>query len=450
MLNDFSTSTLRSGGIPLISVHRSKKAVKLELTCNRRETVYFAISHVWADGLGNPHANALPQCQLLRLQSLVNGQSHSVSKQDNVPFWIDTLCVPTKPHEAQKMALNKMAETYQNAARVLVLDRGIQEISSAASKYETCLQILTSSWSRRTWTLQEGSLPTEISFILSDGIMTAKQIASLIKSSHQSVMPEILRRDFQNLYRNIRLGRDGDHNERLVYVWNALQWRSTSQKDDETLCIATMLGLDPSPLIDVPSHLRMQKLFSMRNEWPADVIFYPGKRVAEIGMRWMPDSFFERHIDRPRYLHTGVRTSKGLRFHGTSYSCLIMSGFKLNGLNENSYMVCEASEAAYDLRRKAKYQDHQFLTKSEDDNDEPVRYGLIMRNNLLPCQGTQGVLCRIDKQEEAIIFATYQALILCYRLLPELFDNLKDAARMERSFHVFGELAPEDTEWVVG
>ncbi len=31
-----------------------------------------AISHVWADGLGNNQANKLPICQLERLQGLVN------------------------------------------------------------------------------------------------------------------------------------------------------------------------------------------------------------------------------------------------------------------------------------------------------------------------------------------------------------------------------------------
>jgi len=51
-----------------------------------------AISHVWADRLGNNRANKLPRCQLERLQGLAN----SLYKNDYhpVPFWIDTLMIP--------------------------------------------------------------------------------------------------------------------------------------------------------------------------------------------------------------------------------------------------------------------------------------------------------------------------------------------------------------------
>ena len=34
---------------------------------------YIALSHVWADGLGNPKANSLPQCQLRRIYKLLTG-----------------------------------------------------------------------------------------------------------------------------------------------------------------------------------------------------------------------------------------------------------------------------------------------------------------------------------------------------------------------------------------
>lgn len=43
---------------------------------------YVAISHVWEDGLGNLHANEMPQCQLFRIMSLVS----EVNKEQLLPF----------------------------------------------------------------------------------------------------------------------------------------------------------------------------------------------------------------------------------------------------------------------------------------------------------------------------------------------------------------------------
>ncbi|KIW96147.1 uncharacterized protein Z519_03214 [Cladophialophora bantiana CBS 173.52] len=55
---------------------------------------YVAISHVWSDRSGNLRENALPSCQLQRIQVQVN--SLYPSRNGNVPFWIDTICVPRK------------------------------------------------------------------------------------------------------------------------------------------------------------------------------------------------------------------------------------------------------------------------------------------------------------------------------------------------------------------
>jgi|SRR5208282_1541244 len=64
-------------------------------------TPYIAISHIWADGLGNRKENSLPLCQLIRLKvifdilietfKIAGGTEYDFSK---VYFWIDTLCCP--------------------------------------------------------------------------------------------------------------------------------------------------------------------------------------------------------------------------------------------------------------------------------------------------------------------------------------------------------------------
>jgi hypothetical protein len=59
-----------AGKIPLVSIRHSKDSTQpIELRLQRRtlRSKYTAISHVWADGLGNPAVNALPTCQLQKL-----------------------------------------------------------------------------------------------------------------------------------------------------------------------------------------------------------------------------------------------------------------------------------------------------------------------------------------------------------------------------------------------
>ena len=53
---------------------------------------------IGADGLGNPHSNTVPACQLRYLQNLANclyTSSESASTQP-CPWWFDTFCVPLK------------------------------------------------------------------------------------------------------------------------------------------------------------------------------------------------------------------------------------------------------------------------------------------------------------------------------------------------------------------
>jgi hypothetical protein len=62
----------RKGGIPLVSIEISSEAdsaISLRVHNRDRDSKYVAISHVWADGLGNPHQNALPSCQIRQLEA---------------------------------------------------------------------------------------------------------------------------------------------------------------------------------------------------------------------------------------------------------------------------------------------------------------------------------------------------------------------------------------------
>lgn len=78
----------------------------------------------WSDGLGNLEKNALPRCQLDRIQSLAHALLSSKTLQAASPkhFWIDNFGVPVGPErrEIRREAIAMMANIYKAASAVLV------------------------------------------------------------------------------------------------------------------------------------------------------------------------------------------------------------------------------------------------------------------------------------------------------------------------------------------
>lgn len=66
---------IKQGEIPLVSIEsvafEDHEDYRLAVHARTRSSRYVAISHVWADGLGNPHENALPLCQIRRLKAFL-------------------------------------------------------------------------------------------------------------------------------------------------------------------------------------------------------------------------------------------------------------------------------------------------------------------------------------------------------------------------------------------
>ena len=63
---------IRQGAVPLVTIEENPGLggqLSLRLHRRQRGSVYTAISHVWADGLGNAFENAVPRCQLRGLKS---------------------------------------------------------------------------------------------------------------------------------------------------------------------------------------------------------------------------------------------------------------------------------------------------------------------------------------------------------------------------------------------
>ncbi|KAI1332624.1 hypothetical protein F5Y16DRAFT_356076 [Xylariaceae sp. FL0255] len=217
---------IKQGGIPLVCVSQETcGTIRLDVTTAGDHSRYVAISHVWSDGLGNPTANSLPQCQLENLHRCVSqmpvesdlaksflqsseyllsgirlegpeceAQSRnryrmpwSRSREASHWFWMDTLCIPVAHSDAsdidvaevnhvKSLAINQMGLVYAAASQVLVLDAELQSMSVeqpyASSDIEPLARLLSSAWMQRCWTLQEGALGKSIRFQTASGLIT--------------------------------------------------------------------------------------------------------------------------------------------------------------------------------------------------------------------------------------------------------------------------------------
>ena len=225
---------------------------------------------------------------------------------------MDTLCVPVALEHIQirKLAIRGMANIYRNAAKVLVLDSEILLSSRMAPKLELYARIKLSGWMRRLWTLQEATVAYDLFFQHRDGVQS---LLDIVRGLHEELSIDnqiVYTRFYQDAiaafrpilenHRDVKIsGRNhqvslAGPRVTLGSVLRTLQWRSTSRRGDEMVCMATLLGLDPLPVLDIPEmdySRRMIKLLQMVPEIPLGAIFQPPPQLHVEGFRWASPSF---------------------------------------------------------------------------------------------------------------------------------------------------------------
>ncbi|KXX73622.1 hypothetical protein MMYC01_210143 [Madurella mycetomatis] len=180
-------SIIADGGIPIVRVKATRNGtVRLEVKRATHRARYIAISHVWSDGLGNPNANSLPECQLKQLSRSIkrlmppmdiaqgyislpqlnlsfSARDMAISWGSTEWFWLDTLCIPVGADAEsillKSRAINQMAAIYAGAHQVLVLDSVMQAFNVRGR--DAChlfAQMSALAWLGRCWTYQEGAL----------------------------------------------------------------------------------------------------------------------------------------------------------------------------------------------------------------------------------------------------------------------------------------------------
>ena len=296
---------LRRGEIPRVVIEYVGEEYRLRV---RNSGPYVAISHVWSDGLGNVKENSLPACQLKHIQEIAvacRPETISENTSSSIAIWIDTLCVPLE-QEGRRLALMQLHEVYQKADRVLVLDGELQKATLQSDLEERVVRICVSGWMRRLWTLEEGVIGRpKLNFQFLEGSMP---LPLLMSSLHYTVGFNALR--FLGHYLPASLSgtppggwtaglepKDQyDRGAEVARLLLAVQYRTTSKIEDETICFAHLLKIGAGPLIkETTANGRMraflQQLGELRVPLPAHLVFTKEPKLKHSGFRWAPTSF---------------------------------------------------------------------------------------------------------------------------------------------------------------
>ncbi|QGA20737.1 hypothetical protein EYB26_008445 [Talaromyces marneffei] len=307
-------------------------SVEYHLTGHRNPD-YVAISHVWADGKGNPKANSVPECQLDKITHLVENIHWEGRKpipsnpdlSDGIGFWLDTICVPVDDKQLKKKAIANMRHVYSRAKAVLVLDDWLEQISSTSPILKIVSRLYQSSWIKRLWTHQEGFL-AGISAPVVEGVERISQV--YIQFSDRSVELDALNRQWEayneqqmnagiylqfsqaasmrllSLYSRLKFIMSGvkdpkDKWKLYAPVADAMSERKTSRLADEIICLSTIINIDVKPFLELPdkdksdaelAQDRMALFLDTLHTFQMQIVFNNYQRLEKVGYRWAPRS----------------------------------------------------------------------------------------------------------------------------------------------------------------
>ena len=201
-------------------------------------------------------------------------------------FWIDTLCILVAVLSARKLAITYLSSTCRRARKVLVLDADLQRSSKDCSRTELATRITCCGWMRRLWTLQEILMAEEraearkVDVWFREGALELNSIGGIrVNSFHNTEL--VLSKLFYSIPQ--RMSRDRAFNS----LMSALRYRTTSKKEDEALCVASILGFDQQHIKAITdedaAEARMQKMYTFIGEIPASVLFNRSRKLGQKG-----------------------------------------------------------------------------------------------------------------------------------------------------------------------
>jgi hypothetical protein len=305
-----------------LEVDESTAELSVKLVESTGDICYVAISHVWADGLGNPFGNALPKCQLIGLQNLAKGVVQASGLDVPALLWLDTICVPCKPGAGKTIAMGMMRRTYEEADHVLVLESSLRSCDTESSDLiEIGVRIFTSPWLRRLWCLQEGALAKRLWFQFQDRPVDLAEIFGKFRAVYHSrnISQMELVFNMSAIWRSLRLFEKDPQVTTITLqkVVRALQYRGVSVASDEPICLVNLFDIDAKILNEQdgsPMSRFWHTLCGIRLV-PRTILFFKGPKLEDEGFRWAPSTLLGAGHLLPDYQEPAVLDKNGLRLH---------------------------------------------------------------------------------------------------------------------------------------
>lgn len=261
---------------PLFYVRRVQGRCQVEV--HKWETGYpcqrFAtISHVWSQGMGNEKENKVKICQLNFLTEQLNALTDldwpTTWPQETLSpfFWLDTFAIPVKQQDTdkaedegkqpessngqkkksredlRKLAIRQIRHVFVASSHSIVVDKGLCAQKPGRTALEVSVKLLTSSWMRRLWTLQEAFLSKKMTIPFDKSANEAlekynfDELMQQLSSGGTGFLKTILSGALRaHLYENLMVeGRETWHRKNelqevdgsllIAHAWRSVRWR---------------------------------------------------------------------------------------------------------------------------------------------------------------------------------------------------------------------------------
>jgi hypothetical protein len=336
------------GGIPLISLRQSMSGDPIiKVVRAKQSSKYFAVSHVWSGGLGNPTENKLNPCQLKRLFDLgmefkteerivriraskfkfftaIVAWAERKRDERNPPeclFWMDTLCIPIVPR-LKKRAINTMAQIYVKSQGIVILDDELRQLpfDHVARQSMVFGYLFCSAWMSRCWTFQEGAMAkfwfvqfedklhsidstcSDIERYIDEFSKSHRQwdrsIASFWANEFKQFYSYLPRRPLNGSSQSFAVQRPGPRSWLFRHTWNHIVSRSTTERADLITILTIMLEYRPKDLSDCLED-DLLSIFVSQTALPISFLYRERDKVTswQQSKRWLPSAIEECEID---------------------------------------------------------------------------------------------------------------------------------------------------------
>jgi hypothetical protein len=322
-LTDKTRASVMQGRIPLLVAHHSDRGWELEVNDFHEGQEYIAISHVWSDGMGNPHQNALLPCLIRFLDFCVQKVFGNLNPGAEPKFWLDTICVPLSPREARNSAIENMRRVYADASAVLVITQDLISRPLPRTFQETVVRICQSKWLKRVWTMQEGVLAKSIAFQFEnhaidydflDDQLHCEILATTNKSALVGSRANLMVSNLITMQ-----GIDKSREDLFSSFWFNVRHRATSRPSDQAVCASILCGLDLRPVLAADNGDKMRVFWKTCRNIPFGVFWANGPRFDLETMRWAPKSFLHPStwaLPPPKTGLIAMALDDGLHFSG--------------------------------------------------------------------------------------------------------------------------------------